>query len=560
MKRVLDFALTKPPIPQGGLLARLSDADWHARRGETVNDKFGELINRLRWFQYQGWWSDVPREPNFGAVEAHLDSVKTPPAASKPKGEGNQPLPDDFVAQAGWRLIWMMENLGPALIDCARQLATIRKHSIQLSQAKGLGKSRTLVLASKATESFLASYDWRNPAEDKIEALPFEIDISSTKSKKDRTRTEFSWPPRQWYFIDQLLQILQDAHMFLFLLASGGRISECLSLQSDCIVCISPNQESIAGRTYKLVYLEGGKLRDWPVPTVVLRAIQQQNELHEVIISLGNEYGNHSGQNKATGIWVTGYGAEAQGSVSLRLNTTFKQLRLTHLLQGDSANPHRFRKTLARLCALVLFGAPKILMDLFGHKDIAMTLHYINTDPLLRAEMVQIAREITIMFAKDAISNIDSYGGPAARKLSAAIQQEKVRLGRDLGADDIQLCAELLTNNGMLWALVRPGVFCTKPRNQTGPCTKALGAANPAHCQSGCDYRLEEAFLRDDVDRSIEQAVSYLVQAYADDDEYKAEEWKGQVLALLPRFPDIKKKWILHPVVAPLVGKATGAA
>ena len=559
MKRVLATALTKPPTPQGGLLARLSDADWHARRGETVENNFGTVFNRLRRFRDMEWWSDVPLEPNFGAVEAHLDSLKNPPTASKPKGEGHQPLPDEFVAQAGWRLIWMMENLGSALIDCARQLATIRKHSIQLSQAKGLGKSCTLVLASKATESFLASYDWRNPAGDKIEALPFEIDISSTKSKKGASRTEFSWPPRQWYFIDQLMQILQDAHMFLFLLASGGRISECLSLQADCILCSSPNQESIAGRTYKLVYLEGGKLRDWPVPAVVLKAIQQQIELHEVITSLGDEYGNRSGQEKATGIWVTGTGAEAQGSVNQRLNTTFKQLGLTHLLKGDSANAHRFRKTLARLCALVLFGAPKILMDLFGHKDIAMTLHYINTDLLLRAEMIQIARDITIMFAKDAISNIDSYGGPAARKLSAAIQQEKVRLGRDMGADDIQRCAELLTDNGSLWALVRPGVLCTKRPSDTGPCTKARGTPNPAHCQSGCDNRLEQAFLRDDVDRSIKQAVSCLEQAYADDDEYKSEEWKGQVLALLPRFPDIKKKWILHPIVAPLVTQATEA-
>ena len=166
-----------------------------------------------------------------------------------------------------------------------------------------------------------------------------------------------------------------------------------------------------------------------------------------------------------------------------------------------------------------------------------------------------IARDITIMFAKDAISNIDTYGGPAARKLSAAIQQEKVRLGRDLGADDMQRCAEILTDNGSLWTLVRPGVLCTKRPSDAGPCTKARGMPDPAHCQTACDNRLEQAFLRDDVDRSIEQAVSHLERAYADGDEYASENWIGQVLALLPRFPDIRKKWILHPVVSPLVDK-----
>lgn len=561
MQTVLAAALTKPPSPQGGLLARLSDTAWYARRGNTVKDVFGGTFSRVRWFRDKGWWQDVPLEHTFSAVEAHLDTVKNPPAASKPRGDGHQPLPDEFVAEAGWRLIWILENLGPMLIDCGRQLAAIRNQVVQQALARGVQPEsiRTNCL-SPPSQTFLASYSWRTPDGQQIDTLPFAIHMLLCKAQKDGTRIEFSWPPRHFHFVDQLLQILQDAHMFLFLLASGGRISECLSLQHDCIICDNPNQESIAGRTYKLVYREGGNLRDWPVPTVVLKAIQQQIALHEIIISLGDEVGNRSTQDQATGIWVTGGGAEAQGHVGVRLSTTFKQLGLTNLLQGDSANPHRFRKTLARLCALVLFGAPKILMDLLGHKDIAMTLHYINTDPLLRAEIIQIARDMTIMFAKDAISNIDNFGGPAARKLSAAIQQEKVRLGRDLGADDMQRCAEMLTDNGSLWTLVRPGVLCTKRPSDAGPCTKARGIPDPAHCQTACDNRLEQAFLRDDVDRSIEQAVSHLEQAYADGDEYASENWIGQVLALLPRFPDIKKKWILHPIVSPLVNISTEAA
>jgi len=560
MKSTLAYALTKPSTTDGGLLSRLSDADWHARRGDTVRDIFGEMFSRLRKFQAKGWWLDVPVQTTHGALESHLDAAKVPATARKPKGEGHQPLPDEFVAQAGWRLLWIIEKLGPALIDCGRKIAAIRAEISQQAMARGLKpKSIENHLKLPASQSFLAKYEWSTPDGKRIESLPFAVNIAQGNGVKG-DRIEFSWPPRNFYFVDQLLQMLQDAHMFVFLLASGGRISECLSLQPDCIVCENPSQESIAGRTYKLVYQEGGQPRDWPVPAVVLKAIQQQIVLSDVIISLGDEVGIQTNRSKATGIWVTGYGAEVTGRVTERFGRTFRQLILTHLLHGDSANPHRFRKTLARLCALVLFGAPKILMDLFGHKDIAMTLHYINTDPLLRAEMIQIARDITIMYAKDAIANIDGYGGPAARKLSDAIQQEKVRLGRDLGADDMQRCAEMLTDNGSLWTLVRPGVLCTKRPSDAGPCTKARGMPDPAHCQTSCDNRLEQALLRDDVDRSLEQAVGHLEQAYTDGDEYASENWIGQVLALLPRFPDIKKKWILHPIVSPLVEKDVEAA
>jgi len=557
MKAAIAVALTMPPSPQAGLLARLSEADRATYRGATVTDTFGSVFNRLRWFRDKGWWLDVPIERTFGAEEAHLDTAKSPPTASKPRGNGHQPLPDEFIAEAGWRLIWILENLGPALIDCGRQLAAIRMRIAQRALARDVEISKNLL--NLASQSFLASYDWYTPAGDKIDSLPFSVEMV-VGNEANGSRVEFSWPPTHFRFIDQLLQILQDAHMFMFLLASGGRISECLSLQPDCVVCESLNKESIAGRTYKLVYREAGKLRDWPIPAVVLKAIEQQIALFKVIVSLGNEFGNRSTHAQATGIWVTGNGAEVQGAVGDRFSCTFKQLGLTHLLQGNSANPHRFRKTLARLCALALFGAPKILMDLFGHKDIAMTLHYINTDPLLRAEMIQIARDITIMYAKEAIANIDGYGGPAARKLNEAIQQEKVRLGRDLGADGMQRCAEMLTDNGSLWTLVRPGVLCTKRPSDAGPCTKARGMPDPAHCQTNCDNRLEQALLSDDVDRSIEQAVGHLEQAYADGDEYASENWIGQVLALLPRFPDIKKKWILHPIVSPLVAKDAEAA
>lgn len=54
-----------------------------------------------------------------------------------------------------------------------------------------------------------------------------------------------------------------------------------------------------------------------------------------------------------------------------------------------------------------------------------MTLSYILSDPLIRAEMVEVAEAQTIMLAADAMAHSDENGGPAASVIKEAVRQEK---------------------------------------------------------------------------------------------------------------------------------------
>lgn len=102
---------------------------------------------------------------------------------------------------------------------------------------------------------------------------------------------------------------------------------------------------------------------------------------------------------------------------------------------GQNFRTPPFRKTVARLVALALTQAPKVLMDVFGHKSIEMTLYYILADKDLRAEIEKVSRELRILSATQAIAemvanddSVNSYGGPAAGMLKTAISTHKQRV------------------------------------------------------------------------------------------------------------------------------------
>jgi hypothetical protein len=356
--------------------------------------------------------------------------------------------------------------------------------------------------------------------------------------------------------VTALLQLLQMAHLWIVLLSVGSRIGEMLSVTAGSVVHSSDGTPFANGLTYKLVDAAGGVERDWPLPDVALEAVRQQEELSALIKSLGHlsldpDDSNSANDGDQSSLWSrVGSAGEFTSEVSRQLRAMSINLGLTDKPGGTNLVTHRFRKTVARLAALALAGAPKILMDLFGHKSIEMTLYYILTDPIVQAEIKQVVEEVAVMRAKDAIEDVENYGGPAAKKISETVIRERARLGRDLGANDIRQLAEVLTLSGQSWAMVRPGVICTKLPGSAGPCTKQVGRPEPSRCRWTCDHRLEEAVLRDDVDRSIAEAVRLYELERADENEMGQEFWAGQILAHVRRFEDIYQKWSTNPSVA----------
>ena len=154
---------------------------------------------------------------------------------------------------------------------------------------------------------------------------------------------------------------------------------------------------------------------------------------------------------------------------------------------------HRFRKTVARLAGVAIVDSPRVLMQLLGHQDIEVTLHYICTDKGLAADIERVARELRIMRSQAVFEGIHAsmqtgvkkYGGGGVPGLEAMIRQAK-----DWGAETSHELSVLLTTNGRHTKLVRPGVMCLKPSLTNAPCT----------CDSSCENRIER-LIDDEVQR-----------------------------------------------------------
>lgn len=572
-KRLVKIVIQASKLPariDGKLLARLSIL--HSEKNEATKRTRIE-IERLLRFAERGMWTDIPSEgPALPAPASPAgDKVKPIPP---PKPGQYLPLNDTFVAEAGHRIVWFVETLAPSLLECGLGINEIRKANL-LSEGVRETQSWRRTELSKA---FLETFEWKDPKGNPISELPFPLDFSGMgKGGK------FLWPPRTMAQVRMLLRILQSSHLFVCLLSAGGRISEILSLEPGSVTESNDGVSLMNGLTYKLTVRVEGKQRDWPLPAIAVQAIRQQEELALLVIP-GNseepEDGDEEGGNlEDTGfgqaangydageeeaeldfvgmetIWTRegGSGQRIDGEYNKYLSNIVKIFGLGEEFGVGNLHAHRFRKTTARLIALAIVGAPKILMDLFGHKQIGMTLHYILADPGIRAEMLEVARAQTIMLAETAIGQADECGGPAAKNLQSAVKAERLRMGSDFGENTVQELAETLTINGRYWQLVRPGVLCTKGPQVTGACTPSTAMPEPSRCRSHCDHRLELAFLKDDVDKSIAFAVKELRKAAAEDDEMKAEMWRGQILTNIGRFEELRSKWETHPVLVNLL-------
>jgi integrase len=539
-KHYFRAAVNRASVTPGYLLNRLTEEDIEQAKSYTE-------MRRLHYWASKEWWDDLPKIDLYQIEEPSRKSGKIRQPRGRKGIDPWLPLPDQFVADAGARALWLVEHMGPAIIDCAeRILNTWEKLNISHMAEATQAKKRT-----EAADAILSEYVWKNADGNLLEQIPIPLTYTGTK-----IRTTNVWPPSHTPELKALLRLLQASHLFIVLLSTGARIGEALSLNEGCLIDSKDGMNLINGRTYKLRAQRGGEERDWPLPSVGAKALKQQERV-ATIIRRWNRITNRVGNFRETNcIWRLLRQSDvdndsADDGYNIELTLIVESFSLAALLGEKPIHAHRCRKTLARLLALCIVGAPKIVMDLFGHKDIEMTLRYILTDPLIRAEMEEVAQAQTIMLACDAIAHADENGGPAAPIIREAVRQEKVRLAKDkLGVDDIRDLADTATLSGKMWILVRPGVVCTKGPKQAGPCTRNVGRPEPSRCRSSCENRLEQYFLRDEVDNTMEFCVSELDAAIKNDESHQAEYWIGQICVNINRFPDIRHKWQTNPIVA----------
>lgn len=562
-------------------IATLSD-------GKSVRKQLRSELERIHRLAEKGLWGDAP---TIEAV-APVSKVKGEPKAkaeSDGAAEPHQPLPDDYVAEMGRKSLWLVQDLAPNLFAVGQKICQIWSLTDSLAVTAETVRQHRI----RQVKAYLSTYVWRDSRGAVIEVPPFPIRLMGFKSSEDdlldsetddaEQGLEFDWPPQRFMNVMGLMHNVQLAHLFIVSLSTGSRKSETLDLKRDCIRYAPDSLPYASGRTFKLVQQYEGEQREWVLPDLAVDALEQQVRLVQLIEAIGPMQptrGQSTGKaiKPPNHLWCTASKGKRNAPlrhINAALLVFAQSLGMDTAPGGQNLRPHRLRKTLARLVALALTQAPKILKDVFGHKSIEMTLYYILTNEDLRVEIEEVARELRVMRAKEVIEKmveaegqegaalaLGGFGGQAALMMERAIAAEKQRLhrqSREWGVDSAMDLANLLTLSGQAWEYVRPGVICTKlPATEFGPCRINKGRPEPSKCQSHCRHRLEEGFLRDDVDGAIRDSVMAYDACAATGDEMAQALWAGQVRAHLIRFEDLKMKWLNHPTVQKIIAETEG--
>ena len=554
--------------------------------GHSVLNGVEKEAKRMQTLSDKGYWNDTP---------PYTSITKTTPVAGKPIPRRLTPeinpyrhLPDDYVSELASKAFWIIENLGPNIISILEKFHPLWTH--------GKTNSASNPTISRWCSEICANVHWKDIDGNEINELPFPIRLSDRglggfHYNGNTIESSIQWPPKGASHIFGLANALQTAHQIVVLITIAPRASEILTLMRDCVTYAKDGRAYANGRTYKLTKQLVGVTRDWVIPDFTAQAIEQQIRLISIAEPLTSINGTKTGKLSKPGTHLWGMiGASCHNrTMPMGAKEFNKALREFAAMLGMDRNPggqslssHRFRKTIARLAALAIVEAPKILMDVFGHKSIEMVLYYILENKDLRGEIETIARELRVMRATTVIEemvaaeealesvrmgngsggvnsngiDLGGYGGLAAIRIHDAIQIRRTELhktGSTWGVKDMHELAELLTMRGTTWQLVRPGVVCTKAAGDVGPCNKRKGNPEPSRCQVSCASRLEEAWHQEDVDASIAEAVNQYIESGKQGSDLIQSFWRNQILGNLPRFPQLHTKWLANDVVQRIV-------
>lgn len=427
---------------------------------------------------------------------------------------------DQFTTEFIGRALWIQENIANQVIDFWHEDTKLRKKFVQEgtpSHFPNVGEARIKALLS---------YPWKDRFGNALHQLPFPL-RQSDGCGETLTR---EWPPKTIKSFKRIIGTIQGCNLGVVDFCTAARSSELLAADDTPLGRAEGHYNSV---TFKLVDDVSGKPRDWPIHPAAVRALEIQ---HRIAVTLRPPGQDH--------LWVAtqaGRGSRLT-SASATFARAVSQLALEHLLGSSNAHMHRWRHTVARLVALSVVGAPQVLLDLFGHRDLEMTLQYMLSDPAIADEAMQVARETTYAMVQDAIQETDfgETSGPAAQALSERLPA--MRRSEDaFDSTSLRETAEILTFNGRYWSLVRPGVICTKGLGQAGPCTARRGVPDPGSCRTTCDHRLETAFARKQCEETLVVLISERAVAIAEGADMLVAHLDGQIVAELKRWPEVRE-------------------
>ena len=524
--RLAEWQLANRPSTDGSVFGNLSLSDvltgfYPVARG--VESECRMALRILADAGVRGVILDYPtffkRGPDANAP-APLEPVRRGVAVVRPADRTQEPsvepFSDEFVTQFLRRALWIQNNLADAMLDhleCDIEISKRYKYWSSSSKPR-----------QKALEA------WRARTSTSLRQLEYPLRLGEASELSD------AWPPPSVPSFYVAVGILQGCNLGVVNACMGARSSEILAAND---VDFGPPTGRYQSRTFKLVDEIGGQTRDWPLHPAAERAIAIQRRLSKLLRPAGQ---NH--------LWVALRGKRASrlNSATSVFRSTVDYLDLANLLGSGTAHMHRWRHTVARLVALSVVGAPKVLFDLFGHKDIEMTLHYMMSDPTIAEEALLVAKEMTYALAKDAVANVVEEEASGAAAASLRKQLPRAMSMGTFDTKTLQETAEVLTDSGRYWSLVREGVICTKGLGHSGPCVKGRGAPDPGGCRTSCDYRFELSMAKQQCAQVLAALIRERRAADARGFEFLVENLDGQIVAELKRWPEVREKILAeHP-------------
>lgn len=510
----------------------VSEAQIAARSSSYV-----PLLSVLRHYHRMGAIADAPTGlPRVSGAEGPRDRTGEPEHSQAPKIiVPIKPYSDELVCAAGWAAIVMIRVVGPTLLDAVEAASRVRPRVRKL-KGKGLvARSFESVTKAQARNPVIAGWDWRGPDGKRLKTIPIDISF-----KQGRHSEPLTWPPKTYHHALLLLSVLQGAHAFPVALSMGSRDSEMLSMKVGMIKLVSGSGSVGAFHTWKM-QPAGGRGTEAPIPSLVVEAIKQQERMARI---LKRYY-----KVKNVNLWFSIRHPEQLPVFGHAMDQFFQAVGVSHLVTDGGANIYRFRKTLARIVALALVHAPKILMDVFGHRDEEITIvRYILADPAILSEVQTVVREMVVLIAADAVTNVDRVQGAGAPGFRERVNEYAKRVGESaLEPQNLLEFARALTQDGSSWAVISAGVICTN-FTEGGLCNKGQGRANPHYCSPKCDNQLDVARAQRDVAGAVVQAIesidymlSLAKEAIADGDSMMVAQFQGQIRSLLGRWQEVDK-------------------
>lgn len=532
------------------------------------------VLMRLTQLHALGLWSDAPASKDFKGKATPLRGTLIPrPPEHKPIPY--PPIPDDYMAAMGPKVLWLIKDLGPNLLHLLETVPTMLRNV----------NPTHYNIYPRITRYFDTNV-WSDRNGRVIEKPPFSLQHGSDSGKHfldDSSQHDpFEWPPRHLSSVKTLASMLQNAHLWMALLVMAARIGEVATLRRDCVDFGRDGQLYANGKTYKASRALAGKDREWPMPNILVDVLAQQVKLVEACERLARmmedstEMADLLGDGKH--LWAS-LGTSGSADATEKLVSYDKGLRMLAVRiglspkpGGKNLHPHRLRKTLARLAGLAIDGSQKVLMQLLGHDDVTTTLGYMQADRAFAKEVNDITRELRIMRGEALIEDMRAalrvpnsrpYGGhggggaPVLADTVRAYEEELHRSGQEWGVDTARELSVLLTNNGESARLISAHVVCTKTAGEVGLCSSKKGAIVAGNCQVECRNHIEDKTGRRDTERVIPILVQHAQKNIANNDWLPLQRDKKQLEQELKRYDDIGAKWRANPDVQSILQLAT---